>query len=74
MLLVTKQNEAEFKARFLMPVMFVPCVGARDERTAASLDKALTSGNLNKVKTLRRNDSADASCWFQGNGWWLSTE
>jgi len=74
MLLVTKQNEAEFKARFLMPVMFVPCIGARDERTAARLDKAFTAGNLNKVKSLHRNDSPDGSCWFAGNGWWLSTK
>jgi protein-L-isoaspartate(D-aspartate) O-methyltransferase len=74
MLLVTKQTEAEVKANFLMPVMFLPCVGARDVQTAAGLDKAFTSSSLNKVKSIHRNDSPNTSCWFAGNGWWLSTE
>jgi protein-L-isoaspartate(D-aspartate) O-methyltransferase len=73
MLLVTKQEDDSFAARFLLQVQFVPCIGARDETTAQRLTVAFRSNEWAKVKSLRRNDSPDDSCWFAGNGWWLST-
>jgi protein-L-isoaspartate(D-aspartate) O-methyltransferase len=73
MLLITKQEDGGFAARFLLQAQFVPCVGARDEATAQRLSEAFRNGGWSKVKLLHRNDAVDESCWFAGEGWWLST-
>jgi protein-L-isoaspartate(D-aspartate) O-methyltransferase len=73
MLLITKQEDGGFAARFLMQVQFVPCIGARDEATAQRLSEAFRGSGWSKVKSLRRNDTVDESCWLSGDGWWLST-
>ncbi len=74
MLLVTQSSPNRFDARFLYPVMFVPCVGARDGETAKKLSEAFKRGDMGKVQSLRRNTSPDESCWCAGNGWWLSRD
>jgi protein-L-isoaspartate(D-aspartate) O-methyltransferase len=74
MLLVTKLEDGGFAARFLLQVQFVPCIGARDETTARRLTEAFRGSGWSKVKSLRRGDAVDESCWFAGEGWWLSTE
>jgi protein-L-isoaspartate(D-aspartate) O-methyltransferase len=73
MLLVTHTEANRFDARFVCPVMFIPCVGARDDETAAKLSEAFKRGDLKNVRSLRRHTSPDESCWCSGNGWWLST-
>ncbi len=78
MLLVTRKpqdnNKADkFDARFIMPVLFIPCVGARDEDTAKKLAEAFKRGDMKNVRSLRRNSPPDETCWCAGNGWWLST-
>jgi protein-L-isoaspartate(D-aspartate) O-methyltransferase len=73
MLLVTKLEDGGFAARFLMQVQFVPCIGARNEATAQRLSEAFRNSGWTKVKSLHRNDALDESCWFAGDGWWLST-
>ena len=73
MLLITKQDDGGFAARFLMQVQFVPCIGARNEVEAQRLSKAFRNSGWAKVKSLHRNDAPDESCWFAGDGWWLST-
>jgi protein-L-isoaspartate(D-aspartate) O-methyltransferase len=73
MLLVTKLKDGGFAARFLMQVQFVPCIGARNEATAQRLSEAFRNSGWAKVKSLHRNDAPDESCWFAGDGWWLST-
>ena len=73
MLLVTKQEDGSFTARFLLQAQFVPCIGARNEATEPNLAEAFRNSNWTKVKTLHRNDEADDSCWCSGPGWWLST-
>ena len=73
MLLVTKLEDGGFAARFLMQVQFVPCIGARNEATAQRLSEAFRNSAWTKVKSLHRNDALDESCWFAGDGWWLST-
>ena len=73
MLLVTKQEDGSFTARFLLQAQFVPCIGARNEATEPKLAEAFRNSNWTKVKTLHRNDEADDSCWCSGPGWWLST-
>jgi protein-L-isoaspartate(D-aspartate) O-methyltransferase len=73
MLLVTKKDDGGFAARFLMQVQFVPCIGARNEIEAQRLSKAFRDSGWAKVRSLHRNDAPDKSCWFSGDGWWLST-
>jgi protein-L-isoaspartate(D-aspartate) O-methyltransferase len=73
MLLITRQQDNSYAARFLLQVQFVPCIGARDEPTARKLTKAFRSRNWIKVKSLHRNDHPDNTCWSSGPGWWLST-
>jgi protein-L-isoaspartate(D-aspartate) O-methyltransferase len=73
MLLITKQEDGGFAARFLLQVQFVPCIGARDETTGQRLSEAFRNSEWAKVKSLHRNDGMDESCWFAGDGWWLST-
>jgi protein-L-isoaspartate(D-aspartate) O-methyltransferase len=73
MLLVTRTAMDRFDARFVCAAMFIPCVGARDESTALKLAEAFKRGDLRNVRSLRRNTRSDDTCWFAGNGWWLST-
>jgi protein-L-isoaspartate(D-aspartate) O-methyltransferase len=73
MLLVTKQEDGNFAARFLLQAQFVPCIGARNETTEQKLAEAFRNSNWTKVKLLHRNDEPDDSCWCSGPGWWLST-
>ncbi len=74
MLLITKQEDGSFTARFLLQAQFVPCNGARNEATEQRLAEAFRNSNWTKVKSLHRNDEADDSCWCSGPGWWLSTD
>jgi protein-L-isoaspartate(D-aspartate) O-methyltransferase len=74
MLLITRHENEGFIARFLLQAQFVPCVGARDERSGKRLSEAFRSGGWAKVKSLHRNNAPDESCWFAGDGWWLSTK
>ena len=73
MLLITRGEMDRFEARFLSQAMFIPCIGARDEETAAKLSVAFKRGDFRNVKSLRRNSVPDETCWCEGNGWWLST-
>ena len=73
MLLIIRGADELYQARFLCPVLFVPCVGARDEETEQKLAKAFRKGRYQKVKSLQRNDAPDGTCWCAGTGWWLST-
>ena len=74
MLLVSREEEEAFAARFLMQVAFVPCAGARDEAMAKKLTQAFRNRNWSKVRSLQRNDAPNRSCWLLGKGWWLSTK
>lgn len=73
MLLITRKPDNKYDARFIMPVMFIPCVGARNEETAKKLAEAFNRGDMKSVRSLRRNSSPDETCWCAGNRWWLST-
>jgi protein-L-isoaspartate(D-aspartate) O-methyltransferase len=73
MLLVTRVADESFNARFICPVMFIPCIGGRDEETGKKLSEAFQRGRAAEVRSLRRNTLPDETCWCSGNGWWLST-
>lgn len=74
MLLVAKQAEQTYLARFLCAVQFVACIGAQDPNAAREIDAAFNRGNWESVRSLRRNAPPDESCWCAGAGWWLSTD
>jgi protein-L-isoaspartate(D-aspartate) O-methyltransferase len=62
-----------YAARFLSPAMFISCVGARDEETAAKLGEAFKRGDARNVRSLHRRSAPDATSWCAGEDWWLST-
>ncbi len=74
MLLVTHTGDGRYAARFLVPAIFIPCVGAQDESRAANLGDALQRGDARNVKSLRRNSAPDDTAWHVGSDWWLSTD
>ena len=73
MLLITHVAKEKFDARFVMPVMFIPCVGARDEEIGKRLAIAFKRGDMGNVRSLHRSDLPNNTCWCAGDGWWLST-
>ncbi len=73
MLLVTKQSEQRFLARFLCAVQFVACIGVQNPEAARVLETAFSRGNWEAVRSLQRNNQPDENCWCAGRGWWLST-
>ena len=73
MLLVNRQTEQLYAARFLCGVQFVACLGTQDPTANRALAAAFRRGNAKAVKTLHRNSAPDESCWCAGESWWLST-
>jgi protein-L-isoaspartate(D-aspartate) O-methyltransferase len=73
MLLLTRVAVDEFKAKFVCPAMFIPCVGCRDENLANKLSEAFQMGTIWGASSLRRNTQPDASNCFAAANWWLST-
>jgi protein-L-isoaspartate(D-aspartate) O-methyltransferase len=74
MLLITRQDQEAYSARFLFQAQFVPCLGARNYEEGTRLTAAFRTGNWGKVKSLHRNKMLDGTCWCFGSDWWLSTE
>ncbi len=74
MLMIVRQRIASAPARFLCPVKFTPCIGGRNDETARRLTAAFRNGRWTEVRSFRRGEAVDESCWFDGGGWWLSTK
>ena len=73
MLLVRRLGETRFSARFVCSAAFIPCIGARDEETGRNLSQAFARGGQRDVRSLWRGTLPDATCWYAGKGWWLSS-
>ncbi|MGP8172970.1 MAG: protein-L-isoaspartate O-methyltransferase family protein [Terracidiphilus sp.] len=73
MLLVTRQADGAWAARFLCGVQFVACAGAQDAQAGQALKAAFRRGNSGNVRWLHRSGQPDESCWCAGRGWWLGT-
>jgi protein-L-isoaspartate(D-aspartate) O-methyltransferase len=81
MLLVARPREAAphgahgqiFAARFLTSAVFIHCVGARDDATAAKLAESFKRGDARSVRSLHRHSAPNGTAWCAGEGWWLST-
>jgi protein-L-isoaspartate(D-aspartate) O-methyltransferase len=62
-----------YSAALLGPCGFIPCINARDAASEAALAVALDGGDMNTVKSLRREThAADGSCWMHCDGFCLS--
>jgi protein-L-isoaspartate(D-aspartate) O-methyltransferase len=73
MLLVTRPDQGStWPAKFVGRAGFIGCVGLQDEEAGRRLTEAF-SKNWDRVRSLRLDGSPDDSCWFAGDGWWLST-
>jgi protein-L-isoaspartate(D-aspartate) O-methyltransferase len=48
MLLITRSSNDRLDARFVCPAMFIPCIGARDEETAAAALESIRAWRLEK--------------------------
>lgn len=72
LLLVTRTPEDRLSARFLGRVLFIPCVGARDDETARKLTEAFQREDFRDVKSLQRGTPPDDTRWCSGEDWWLS--
>lgn len=71
-LMITRNPSGAFQAEFISSVMFIPCVGARDETLEERLTEAFARGDVQKVRSLRLDGEPDKTCWFAGRDWWLS--
>jgi hypothetical protein len=47
-------------------------VGGIDEKASNAFLRALGRGGAGEVRSLRRDDVADAETWLAGDGWQLS--
>lgn len=73
MLKVTRTGVTSYSASAFIRAAFIPCIGARDDATSASLTAALERQSLKEVRSLRRGSPPDNTAWCTGSGWWLST-
>lgn len=73
MLKLTRTSVGGYSANAFIRAAFIPCIGARDNTTSASLTAALERQSLKEVRSLRRGSPPDSTAWCIGSGWWLST-
>jgi len=73
MLLVTRTPTGEFAAKFTTGAIFTPCIGAQEDGTGQRLADAFARSNVAAVRSLRYHTTPDATSWFAGPDWWLST-
>jgi protein-L-isoaspartate(D-aspartate) O-methyltransferase len=74
MLMITRPRHGlVWPARFVSQAGFISCTGPQDDETGRRLAAAFAAGRSECVQAFRVDDAPDASCWCQGDGWWLST-
>ncbi len=76
-MLLVRQPEAgggNWPARFVSRAGFIACQTRQDADTSRGLAAAFAGGDWARVQSLRLDDAPDTTCWFRGDGWWLSTE
>ena len=73
MLMVTRLRPENYSASVILPVMFIPCIGARDEASSQALTSAIQNRSIFTAKSLRRGTAPDATACCVGQNWWLSS-
>jgi protein-L-isoaspartate(D-aspartate) O-methyltransferase len=59
-------------AKFVSRARFICCDGQQDADAGRRLTETFPS-HWDRVQSFRIDDLKDDTCWFAGNGWWLST-
>jgi protein-L-isoaspartate(D-aspartate) O-methyltransferase len=74
MLRITRpaQDSPLWPARFISRAGFIPCTAPQDPNAGRRLAAVFEGGGWDQVRTFR-TDAPDTTCWYAGNGWWLST-
>ena len=73
MLLIKRPDQgAVWPAQFRSRAQFIGCIGLQDEDAGLRLTEAFLNG-WERVRSLRLDNAVDDTCWFAGDGWWLST-
>jgi protein-L-isoaspartate(D-aspartate) O-methyltransferase len=74
MLWIGKPNQGTvWPARFVSGAGFISCVGNQSSETGRRLNATFRNGGKENVQSFRIDDAIDDTCWFAGDGWWLST-
>ena len=74
MLLIRRPEQGPvWPARMVSRAQFIGCVGLQDDEAAGRL-KQVFKEDWGRVRSLRRGGKPDGTCWYAGEGWWLSTE
>ena len=60
-------------AHFISPAWFISCAGPQDDEAGGRLSSAFARGDAKTVRSFRIDGPIDDTCWFAGDGWWLST-
>ena len=72
MLLITRPEEGfRWPAKFVGRAQFIGCIGLQDEEAGRRLAEAFAK-NWDRVRSLRLDGPPDETCWYAGEGWWLS--
>ena len=74
LLLIRRSGDAAaWPARFVMRAAFIPCEIAIEKRDRRGLAEAFAGGGFDAVRAIRFDGPPDATCWYDGGDWWLST-
>jgi protein-L-isoaspartate(D-aspartate) O-methyltransferase len=60
-------------ARFVSRAGFIACHGPQDEAAGQRLTTVFARKDLQAVQSMRLDATPDATCWYAGDDWWLST-
>jgi protein-L-isoaspartate(D-aspartate) O-methyltransferase len=63
---------SRWPARFVSRAKFISCSGLQDGDAGRRLTAAFAS-HWERVQCFRTDDARDDTCWYAGDGWWLST-
>jgi protein-L-isoaspartate(D-aspartate) O-methyltransferase len=61
-------------ARFVSRAAFISCQGGQVEGSGDGLASAFADESWDQVRALHLDDQPNETCWFKGDGWWLSTQ
>lgn len=61
-------------ARFVGRARFISCQAPAMAADPGDLARAFAGGAWAQVRSLRLGGQPDEGCWYDGGGWWLSTE
>jgi protein-L-isoaspartate(D-aspartate) O-methyltransferase len=73
-LLITRPERGPvWPAKFICSAGFIPCAGLQDHDAGRRLMAAFSNRRTIQVQSFRIDSPIDDTCWFVGDGWWLST-